>query len=51
MGTKNLNFEFHVEMPNTKGSQNKLEIFPPTDVKTGYKDIVINILISARTDK
>lgn len=29
----------------------KLEIFPPTDVKTGYKDIVINILISARTDK
>lgn len=51
LGTENLNFEFHMEMPNTKGSQNKLEILPPTDVETGYKGIVINILISARTDK
>lgn len=47
---ENLNFEIHMEMPRTKGSQNKLEIFPPSDVKTDYKDIVIKILISARID-
>lgn len=40
-----------MEMPSTSGSQNKLEILPPTDVKTGYKGIVINILISARREK
>lgn len=50
MKLENLNFEIHMEMPRTKGSQNKLEILPPSDVKTDYKGIVIKILISARID-